>query len=250
MAHQGGDVSARVGRLSLDGWRRFSIWDHSATVRELYARRCRREAEEMTAHAQAAELLAPRVSAGDTVLDVGCGSGYFYHSLVARRLPVDYWGLDACGLLLQIGRDILPGFGLAAERLIEGRIEDIDGEVDHVVCLNVLSNIDNYHRPLERMLKTARKSVILRESLKEGAQYQYVRDDFLDPGVDLKVHVNHYDKHDVMDFAASYGFSSEVVIDRRSGGRPEAVIGYPHYWTFMVMDRIGPDSIKNRPIKN
>jgi ubiquinone/menaquinone biosynthesis C-methylase UbiE len=231
--------------LSEDGWNRFSIWGHSATVRELYARRCRREAHEMTAHAQAAELLSRRVGVGDSVLDVGCGSGYFYHSLAARNLPVEYWGLDACDALIDIGRDIMPGFGLPAERLIEARIEDLNGEVDHVVCLNVLSNLDNYQRPLERFLKIARKSLILRESLKTGAEYHYVRDDFLDPGVDLKVHVNHYDVGEVQSFVASYGFKSEVIADRRSGGEPELVIGYPHYWTFLVADRVASDRTAN-----
>lgn len=199
----------------------------------------------MTAHAQAAELLSQRISEGDSVLDVGCGSGYFYHSLASRHLPVEYWGLDSCGALIGIGRDILPAFGLPAERLTEARLEDLNGEVDHVVCLNVLSNLDNYHRPLERLLKIARKSVILRESLKQGAEYHYVRDDFLDPGVDLKVHVNHYDIGDVTRFVASYGFKPEVITDRRSGGQPELVIGYPHYWTFLVADRIASASTKN-----
>jgi ubiquinone/menaquinone biosynthesis C-methylase UbiE len=234
-----------IAAVSRDGWERFSIWGHSATVRELYARRCRREAEEMTAHAQAADLLASRISAGDSVLDIGCGSGYFYHSLASRDLPVEYWGLDACGALIDIGRDILPSFGLPPERLIEARIEDLSGEVDHVVCINVLSNLDNYHRPLERFLKIARKSVILRESLKQGAEYHYVRDDFLDPGIDLKVHVNHYDIDDVTRFVASYGFKPETILDRRSGGQPELVIGYPHYWMFLVADRLASDRMKN-----
>ena len=225
-------------KVKLDGWDRFSIWQHSSTVRDLYSKRCRREVEEMTAHAQAAELLSRRVADGDSVLDVGCGSGYFYHSLVSRNLPVEYWGLDACDVLIDIGKSILPEFGLAPERLMNGRIDDLSGEVDHVVCTNVLSNLDNYHRPLERFLKIARKSVILRESLKDGAEYHYVWDDFLDPGVDLKVHVNHYDIGEVTEFVSSYGFKSEVVTDRRSGGQPEMVIGYPHYWTFMVADRV------------
>jgi ubiquinone/menaquinone biosynthesis C-methylase UbiE len=234
-----------VNIVSKDGWERFSIWDHSATVRDLYERRCRREAEEMTAHAQAAELLATRVTPGDAVLDVGCGSGYFYHSLVARGLPVEYWGLDASRSLIEIGRKVMPGFGLPVERLIEARIEDLNGQIDHIVCLNVLSNIDNFHRPLERLLKVARKSVILRESLKTGAEYRYVRDDFLDPGVDLMVYVNHYDIAEMRELAASQGFKSEIIVDRRSGGEPELVIGYPHYWTFMVADRVASDRMKS-----
>ena len=66
---------------------------------------------------------------------------------------------------------------------------------------------------------------------------QDVRDEFLDPDVALNVHVNHYDIDDVIGFVAARGFKGKVVVDRRSGGRPESVIGYPHYWTFIVADR-------------
>jgi SAM-dependent methyltransferase len=224
--------------ISTDGWSRYSIWEHSAAVRELYERRCRRQADEMDAHAQAADLLAARVSPGDVVLDAGCGSGYFFHALARRNIPAEYWGIDASPSLLAIGRNVLPSFGLQAERLVETRIEDFCGDADHVICINVLSNIDNYHRPLERMLATARKSVILRESLKQGAEYHYVRDRFLDPGIELNVHVNHYDLDDVLAFVRSYGFAAEAVTDARTGGQPESVIGHPHYWTFLVADRL------------
>ena len=34
----------------------------------------------------------------------------------------------------------------------------------------------------------------------------------------------------------------EQVTDRRTGGEPELVIGYPHHWTFLVAERIGADA--------
>lgn len=220
-----------------DGWERWSIWEHSATVRDLYRRRCRLQAEEMTAHAQAAELLAPHVAPGDTLLDVGCGSGYFFHALRSRKLPVDYFGIDASATLIGIGQEELPAHGLPAERLRVLRIEDLDGEVDHVVCINVLSNLDNFHRPLERLLSIARKTVILRESLKEEGEYRYVRDAYLDDGIELNVHVNAYPMSEVSSFIESCGFAVSYVEDRHTGGRPENVIDYPHYWTFLVAER-------------
>src|SRR5688500_3046978 len=57
------------GVISGDGWERHSTWDHSTSLQELYTARARDEAEEMTCAAQAAELLAPMVAAGDSVLD-------------------------------------------------------------------------------------------------------------------------------------------------------------------------------------
>lgn len=220
-----------------DGWDKYSIWEHSAPVKDLYARRCRMEAEEMTCAAQAAELVAPLVAAGDTLLDAGCGAGYFYHSLRTRAIPVEYYGIDASPSLIEIGKQYLPAFNLPADRLQLMCIEDLDGSIDHVVCMNVLSNIDNYHRCLERLLHCARKSVIIRESCHTAASYRYVTDRYLDDGHELRVYVNTYETADVMAFIRGYGYVVEQVTDRRSQGQPELVIDYPHYWTFLVATR-------------
>src|SRR6185436_5932995 len=114
------------------------------------------------------------------------------------------------------------------------RIEDLEGEVDHVLCMNVLSNLDNFHRPLERLLRMARRSLVLRESIKDGAEYSYVVDRYLESDRPLKVHVNAYDRREILAFIESYGFSAREVVDRRAQGGPESVIGYPHYWSFVV----------------
>ena len=223
--------------ITTDGWSRYNIWEHSATVLELYTRRARGEAEEMTCSAQAAKLLSDYARPGQTVLDVGCGTGYFYHSLRLRGIPVEYYGIDATARFIQIGRAELSRHGLSEDRLRVGRIEDMGGSVDHVVCMNVLSNLDNFYRPLERMLNMARRSVILRESIKDGADYRYVVDAFLDGEKPLRVHVNAYDRAELRRFGDELGFDAQEVLDERTQGRPENVIGYPHYWTFMVFHR-------------
>ncbi|MBM4135116.1 MAG: class I SAM-dependent methyltransferase [Nitrospira sp.] len=220
-----------------NGWAKYCIWEHSSRVKELYARRCRLEVQEMTCAAQCAEMLTPHVTPGDSLLDAGCGSGYFFHSLRKRGIPVEYFGIDAAPSLVEIGRQILPQYGLAAERLQVMRIEDLDGDVDHVVCMNVLSNLDNYHRPLERLLRCARKTVIVRESAREQAEYAYVPDKYLDGGVDLKVYVNAYPIRELTGFMESYGFTVTRILDRHSAGKPQDVIGYPHYWVFFLAVR-------------
>jgi len=219
--------------ILVDGWHQYSIWQHSAGVRDLYRRRCLNQVEEMTCHSQAVDLLMPHVCNGDILLDVGCGSGYFYHSLRKRQVLVDYYGIDAEASFVDIGKECLPKFGLDPSHLIELRIEDLNAKVDHVICVNVLSNIDNYHRPLERMLYSARKTLILRESIGEKSNYQYVVDRFLDEGIHLKVHVNTYGKDELITFINSYGFKVEFYIDEYTGGKPQDVIGYPHHWTFL-----------------
>jgi SAM-dependent methyltransferase len=219
--------------IQTNGWDKHCIWEHSATVKELYTRRCRKIEPEMDTAAQAVELLAPHITPGDRVLDAGCGSGYLFHSFQARSLPVEYFGIDAAPSLIAIGKSELPAFGLPAERLQVCRIEDLHCSVEHVVCTNVLSNIDNYHRPLERLLQSTKKSVVLRESCGATAEYLYVTDKFLDPGIELKVHVNRYRLDEVLSFIRGYGFTARSIVDRRTGGQPEMVIGYPHHWTFI-----------------
>lgn len=229
-------MSAAV--INSRGWIAHNIWDHSQLVCELYRQRARDKTEEMTCAAQAAELLAAEAAAGDSLLDVGCGAGHFYHSLRRRKLPIDYFGIDATDLFIRIGREELVPFGLPSDRLQCIRIEDLGGAVDHVLCMNVLSNIDNFHRPLERLLSMARKSVILRESITDGATISYVRDKYLDPGVDLRVHVNSYDRTELRSFIEERGFSAREVTDLRTGGVPETVIGHLHHWSFVVAKRL------------
>ncbi|EKD70838.1 MAG: hypothetical protein ACD_46C00373G0001 [uncultured bacterium] len=224
--------------ISLQGWNKYSIWDHSATVYDLYKKRCLKAVEEMTAHKQAALLLRPLVHSKDTLLDVGCGGGYFFHVLQNYNIPVTYYGLDASETIIEIGKKCMPQYNLPSDRLLHGRIEDLDGKVDHIVCINVLSNIDNYHRPLERMLKMAKKSLILRESIAKTSSYLYVKDEFLDDGADLNVYVNTYDEKEITKFIDSYGFKSQFITDEYTDGKSQKVIGYEHHWRFVVAEKI------------
>jgi ubiquinone/menaquinone biosynthesis C-methylase UbiE len=224
--------------INNNGWSKYCIWEHSKTVRDLYARRCRLEEEEMTCAAQAADLLTPYVAPGDSLLDVGCGSGYFFHSLRKRGLQVEYYGIDAAPSLIEMGQKYMPAYGLPPENLHVMRIEDLDGDADHVICMNVLSNIDNYHQPLERILNVARKTVILRESCKEEGSYLYVKDEYLDKENELKVYVNAYPLKEFMDFITSYGFKVDLITDRRTGGKTEMIIGYPHHWKFFIARKV------------
>ena len=205
-------------------------------MRELYRRRCRLEEPEMDTAKQAASLLANFARPGESLLDAGCGSGYFFHSI--KGMGLDYVGIDASLGLIRVGQEEMPRFGCPAEKLICTRMEELQGKVDHVVCLNVLSNIDNFHRPLERLLMMARRTVILRESIwDKPSEYLYVQDRFLDKGFQLFVHVNTYNAAELLKLGESLGFAGKKVIDDRTQGKPEVVIGYPHHWAFIIFER-------------
>jgi SAM-dependent methyltransferase len=214
-------------------WGRFNIWEHSRQVQELYIRRAQGLEVEMTCHAQAAELLETMGQPGDSVADLGCGTGYFSRSLQSRKLNFKYYGADSCYAFIEAGKAAHELLGIEPNRLVHSRIEDLEVDADHTVC----SNIDNFHRPLERMLLGSRKTVILRESFASQASYSFVKDNYLDPEVNLKVHVNTYAEAEVEAFVRSYGFEPTWIEDRYTRGQAQLVIGYPHYWKFLVARR-------------
>ncbi len=225
--------------IRLDGRNQYEIWHYSPTVLKLYEERAKAIAVEMTCAAQAASLLEEISEAGETLIDIGCGTGYFFHSLLKRKMYLEYWGLDACEEFISLGKTILPDFGLSSDRLIFGRLEDLNSRVDHILCMNVLSNLDNIHRPLERFLRLARKSVILRESIAEQSNYNYVVDKYLNSPQPLRVHVNTYSMSEIDRLGGELGYSSRYVQDWRTKGELELVIDYPHHWKFVVFR---PDS--------
>ena len=223
--------------LHTDGWSRYSIWEHTAALAELYEARAAGTAPELTCHAQAAELLATVAHPGHTVLDAGCGSGALWHALRRRGVPVEYWGVDATRAFVTMAQRYLPGVGVNPAHLIHARLDDLDGAFDHIVSINVLSNLDHFHRPLDRFLRMARHSVILRESIGASPSCRWVEDRFLDPGVHLSVHVHVFDERVIAEFIRERGFDVRFVTDRHTAGVPEDVIGYAHHWRFAIATR-------------
>ena len=220
-----------------DGYQIYNSWAHSTKLQALYRRRCRREEPEMTCAAQAAELIAPLSQSGNKILDVGCGSGYFYHSLRDREIPLTYFGIDATPNLIEIGQQELSKFGLPKSRLKVLRAEDLIGTSDFILSMNFLTYLDNFHAPLERLLDMAKTAVILRESLSDNARYAFVVDDKLDPGINLSVHINTYNQSEFYKFIRSRGFNVQEYTDRRTSGQPENFLGQPHHWKFLVATR-------------
>ena len=224
------------GRAAHPDW---NCWQHDRGTFDLYRRRCRQEAEEMTCAAQVAEILAPLVKPGETLLDAGCAGGYYYHSLRQRLPDFHYSGIDFTPQLVQLGHDELcPRVGLPPERIRLGFIEDLATPFDNVICFNVLTNNPHYALPLWRLLQNTRKRIVIRESLGESLEVRFTPDPYLDEGKrHIRVYHNTYPLAEVTAFMENEGFTVTPIRDRRTGDRPEMVVDIPHQWRILLAER-------------
>lgn len=193
----------------------------------------------MTCAAQAARILQPVVATGETLLDAGCGGGYYYWSFSKRNIPIEYFGLDYTPEMIDLARsEICPRAGLPPERFALGAIEHLDDAFDNIICFNVLTNSPHYGLPLERLLACARKRIVLRESLSDTSVVRFTPDPYLDEGKrHIHVYHNTYQRAEVIAFMEERGFDVTPVVDDRSGGRVEMVVDIPHDWGVLYGER-------------
>ena len=194
----------------------------------------------MDAARQAAEILTPFIKPKTTLLDAGCGSGYYYWSFKRRNLDVDYFGIDYSPSLIQIGRDNLcPASGLPENRLTCQAIEDLDQTFDLVICFNTLSWCADFRRPLDRLCAAARKALLIRTNLGRETIYRWETDGYLDDGYNhLKAYWNQYAEDEVTSFIEEQGFKVVPITDARTGGRMEPVVGKPYFWKLLLAERL------------
>ena len=211
-------------------------WANDGRLIELYRRRCRQESEEMTCAAQAVDILKNKVVPGDTLLDAGCGGGYYFWSFETRNIPVEYFGLDYTPRMVDLAREeICQKSDLSPQRFILGAIEDLDIQFDHIICFNVLTNSPHYALPLERLLLSTCKYILLRESLGERLTIRYTPDENLDEDKrHIKVYHNTYPIEEVISFMKDHGFAVQSIKDLRTNDEVEMVCNIPHWWKILI----------------
>jgi SAM-dependent methyltransferase len=219
----------------------FNPWANDRATLDLYRRRCRKEAEEMTCAAQAAEVLGGLAEPGESLLDAGCGGGYYWWSFADRDVDVDWHGIDYTPEMVELARvELAPRAGIDPERFRLQAIEDLgeDERYDNVLCFNVLTNSPHYAQPLERLLRATRKRILLRESMGDELIVRYTPDPYLDEGKrHIRVYHNRYPLDEVQAFMEEHGFAVTRIPDQRTDDGTEMVVDIPHEWRILLGER-------------
>lgn len=95
---------------------------------------------------------------GETLLDVGCGTGWFSRRF-AREAGLMVTGMDIARDMLDVARDKSPGVAFA--RADATRLPFADGAFDHVVAVTSLCFVTDEGRALREMARVARRRVAL-----------------------------------------------------------------------------------------
>ena len=147
------------GRDSL--WRDTAGAD-AARARELANRLELRAKAEDEVEARLAYLDLLGVTAGERVLDVGCGSGVVTREIARRVGPSGrVVGIDASPALLSVARELADGAGLGDRvEFREGSVLALplpDGAFDAVIAVTVLSHVPGGEGAIPELARVARR---------------------------------------------------------------------------------------------
>lgn len=144
-----------------EAWR---VWDDHAQYGQTFLKRATGELPEMESSRAAARFLKPLVSAGNRVLDVGCGAGHYLRSLTdILGVPFSYTGVDATAEYVRLAREAWSGRPDAEFRQADIFALPFDARsFDVVLCCNVLLHLPSIATPLGELTRVSRRHVVAR----------------------------------------------------------------------------------------
>lgn len=124
------------------------------------------------------------------------------------------------------------------ERFRLGWIECLEDRFDTILCFNVVTNSPHYALGLERLLRCARRRVLLREGLGPELVVRYTPNTYLDEG---RRHIRVY--HNTIRTRKWCGSSRSTASAWRAcatsgpGTGTEMVVDIPHHWRILLAER-------------
>ena len=152
-------------------------------------RRAVGELPEMECSKVVARIVATWIQDGDSILDAGCGVGHYLRSLKRQiSCGFSYTGVDDSPLFIDLARKAFP-----VQADVNFEVEDIyqlsfpNNTFDIIISSNVFLHLPSIERPLQELVRVARKYVLIRTLVGERSfRIQEVRglgDEFDETGM-------------------------------------------------------------------
>ena len=151
-------------------WR---IWSKNDLVEERTYLRAQKKLPEMESAKQLRKIIN-KVSENDVIMDVGCASGHYLHSIRKINSKCKYIGVDATKKYINSAKKIFSSDQNAS--FFNEDIYNLNHKADIVFCCNVLLHLPSIKVPLVNLLKATKKKLIIRTLISEKthlSQYCY-----------------------------------------------------------------------------
>jgi SAM-dependent methyltransferase len=151
-------------------WR---IWNKDDSVEERTYSRASGELPEMESAKQLRQIIGD-INQNESILDVGCAAGHYLRSIRQLNATCYYTGVDAT--VKYIDSAIKLHQADTNAKFINGDIYSLKLNADIVFCCNVLLHLPDLKVPLENLLNSFNKKLIVRTLLSKKthlSQYLY-----------------------------------------------------------------------------
>jgi hypothetical protein len=141
--------------------------------------------------------------------------------------------------MVKIARSAFRKIGLDPARIILDDVCDLSGfDFQLVVMINTLSFNADFRKPIDRLVETGAKVLVIRDNFGPKTVVKWELDGFLDLGFNhLKGYWNQWSRQEVADFLHQVGYRTTFVDDLRTKGKTELVVNKPYRWSWLVADR-------------
>jgi len=105
------------------------------------------------------ERLYDYIDPGESVLDVGCGSGWVYENFQNKDIPIDYKGVDLTRNFIEGAKIDFP----EAEWEVQNaeKLKEKDNSWDVVLLYHILELCPRWQKAVEEAIRVAKKRVII-----------------------------------------------------------------------------------------
>ncbi len=141
----------------------WQVWHNNRSYGDLMKRRALGEEPEMESAKQLMRLVGDIYRPGMTLLDIGCSTGHFIHSLRQLDNNLSYCGLDITLPYLSLAQQIWSATTRC--KFVCGDVFELpikSDSFDIVTCVTVLQNLPEYYAPVREMFRVCREQLILR----------------------------------------------------------------------------------------
>lgn len=173
-----------------DASKDWEIWKKRTRV-ERSIKRLKKQLPEMECSKQLAKIVKKLYNPGDKILDFGCASGHYYNSLKRIDNKLNYTGFDPTKPYIAFAKKFFK-----KNKNIKFDVQSLftmntkyQNKFDISFCSNVFHHIPSIDVPLQNLLKSAKKYVVIRTLVSD---FTHLSKFYYDDKKDKKGILNNY----------------------------------------------------------